>query len=88
MSWTLRLSSKAIKQLSKIDRPQRAILVGWLEKHIEGAANPRAHGKPLTAGHTGQWRYRIGNYRVLCEIHDDTLVVIALEVGHRKNIYN
>ena len=49
--------------------------------------DPRAHGKGLTANLPGRWRYRIGDYRVLCEIRDNDLVVLAIEVGHRCEVY-
>jgi mRNA interferase RelE/StbE len=58
-----------------------------MEKHLEGCSDPRLHGKGLTADRSGQWKYRIGSYRVLCELRDNDLVVIAVEVGHRKDIY-
>ena len=49
--------------------------------------NPRAKGKVLVANRTGQWRYRIGAYRVIVNIQDNELIILALEVGHRRDIY-
>lgn len=88
MTWKLGFSKRADKQLSKLDPGVARTIVAWLLKNIDGCNNPRTYGKGLTANRTGQWRYRIGNYRVLCEIHDDKLVVIAIEVGHRRDIYD
>lgn len=86
--WRLEFSKRADKQLSKMDPGARRIVVAWLLKNIDGCADPRAHGKGLTANRSGQWRYRIGDYRVLCEIRDSDLVVLAIEIGHRREIYD
>jgi len=87
MSWKLRYSKKADKQLSKLDAPQSRIIVAWLTKNINGCEDPMKFGKALSAEHGRKWRYRIGNYRVLVDIQDNDLLVLALEVGHRKDIY-
>ncbi len=85
--WELRFSKRADKQLSKMDATTRKIIITWLLKNIDGCADPRAHGKGLTSNRSRQWRYRIGDYRVLCDIHDDELVVLAIEIGHRREVY-
>ncbi|MBC6309876.1 type II toxin-antitoxin system RelE/ParE family toxin [Listeria sp. FSL L7-1582] len=54
---------------------------------IDGGDNPRVSGKPLLGNRAGRWRYRIGDYRVICKIDGDKLIVLALEVGHRKQVY-
>lgn len=87
MIWNLEYSAKARKQLRKLDPGTRKILLMWMDKHIDGCDNPRAFGKGLTANRSGQWRYRIGDYRVLCDIRDNELVVLAVEVGHRGEVY-
>ncbi len=86
--WRLEFSKRADKQLSKMDPGVRRVIVAWLLKNIDGCTDPRAHGKSLTANRSGKWRYRVGNYRVLCEIRDKELVVLAIEIGHRRDIYN
>ena len=87
MTWSLRWSDKALKQLRKLDPYQREIILRWMGKNVDGCADPRVHGKELTANRRDQWRYRVGQYRVLCEIRDGDLVVLALEVGHRSKVY-
>jgi mRNA interferase RelE/StbE len=87
MKWTLNYSEKAKKQLRKLDDNPRSIILSWMHKNIDGGDNPRKFGRPLTADLSGQWRYTIGDYRVLCEIQDSRLVVLTLTVGHRKGIY-
>jgi mRNA interferase RelE/StbE len=85
--WRLLFSAKAEKQLAKMDKGVSRVIVSWLLKNINGCDDPRSYGKGLTADFRGKWRYRIGDYRVLCEIRDHDLVVIAIEIGHRGKIY-
>lgn len=85
--WRLVFSKKADKQLSKLDAGVRRVIVSWLLKHIDGCDDPRVYGNGLTANRAGEWRYRIGDYRVLCEIRDDELIVLTIAVGHRRDVY-
>ena len=64
------------------------MLLGWIRKNLEGCENPRQHGKALTANRKGQWRYRVGNYRILSEIQDEKIIILILEIGHRREIYD
>ncbi|HEM4387725.1 TPA: type II toxin-antitoxin system RelE/ParE family toxin [Streptococcus suis] len=75
-------TSRFIKKLDKFTQKQ---ITNYLSSHVTD--NPRQYGKALTANRSGQWRYRIGNYRVIVSIEDDKLIVTALEVGHRKEVY-
>jgi len=81
-------SEKAKKQLKKLDKHINSLIIGWLEKNIDNSENPRIHGKALTENKSGQWRYRIGDYRVICEINDKEIVVLVVEVGHRRDVYD
>lgn len=87
MAWTVEVSDFAEKQLRKLDKPIQRRLLDWLEDRIEGCKNPRHFGEPLRGEMAGLWRYRIGDYRIICEIQDQQLVVLALAVGHRREIY-
>ncbi|MCL1847715.1 MAG: type II toxin-antitoxin system RelE/ParE family toxin [Coriobacteriia bacterium] len=87
MTWALRYSEKADKQLSKLDKSISKVIVAWLNKNIDGCEDPRMWGKALSADHAGKWRYRVGSYRILVEIRDWELIVLALEVGHRSSAY-
>ena len=64
-----------------------SMILGWIRKNLEGCKNPRQHGKGLTANKTGEWRYRIGDYRVLAEINDGKIIILGLNIGHRRDIY-
>lgn len=77
----------AVKQLEKLDGQRRKLILAWIEKNLVGCADPRQHGKSLTANRRGQWRYRIGDYRLICEISDETITILILNIGHRKTIY-
>ena len=87
MGWTVEVSDFAERQLRKIDPPVRRRILDYLDDRIEGCKNPRHFGEPLKGGRAGLWRYRVGDYRVICHIRDDVLVVLALAVGHRREVY-
>ena len=70
-----------------MDKYRARLIVNWLMKNIHGSENPRLHGKALRANLSDYWRYRVGNYRIITEIQDDALIVVAVEIGHRKEIY-
>lgn len=87
MSFHVELSGEALKQLKKLDKHTAALIVGWLRKNLEGCVDPRQHGKGLTANRSGQWRYRVGDYRILAEIQDEKIIVLVLSIGDRSEIY-
>ncbi len=88
MSYRVETTARFDKEFKKLDRYTMKIIKGWIEKHLEGCDNPRVHGKGLSANRAGQWRYRIGDYRLICHIEDDRLVILALSVGHRRDVYD
>ncbi len=81
-------SKHALKQLKKLDKPTAALIIGWIRKNLEGCENPRIHGKGLTDNRGGQWRYRVGDYRIIAEINDLDIVILVVNVGHRSDIYD
>jgi mRNA interferase RelE/StbE len=87
LAWTVEIDSFAEKQLRKLDRPVQKRLLDWLFDRIEGCKDPRHFGEPLRGDLAGLWRYRVGDFRIICEIQDEKLVVLALAVGHRREIY-
>ena len=88
MKYSVILTAMAKKQLSKLDKPVAKLITSWLRKNLQGCENPRLHGKGLTANRTGQWRYRIGDYRVIAEIQDEKVIIMVVEIGHRRNVYD
>lgn len=87
MAWTIQITDIAEKQIKKLDKAIQKRVVDYLYDRIEGCKDPRHFGEPLKGNHSGYWRYRVGDYRIICEIYDDELVVIAINIGHRKAIY-
>ena len=74
------------KQLKKLDAAISKRVLDYLEQ-IELLNNPRSRGKALTSNLSGLWRYRIGDYRILCRICDDKLIITVIEIGHRSTVY-
>lgn len=87
MKYSVFFTEQAKKQLSKLDKSTARLISSWLMKNLQGCENPRQHGKGLTANRCGQWRYRIGDYRILAEIQEEKIVILILEIGHRREIY-
>ena len=86
MSWTVEVMPRALKALKKMDKPTARVIRNEL-REIEGLDDPRSRGKALTGNLRGLWRYRVGDYRVICDILDDELVVLAIEIAHRSEVY-
>ena len=87
MKYKVIFTDRAKKELKKMDKYISALIIGWIEKNLEGCSNPRLYGKGLVGNKSGQWRYRIGDYRIICEINEEEIIILVLEVGHRKQIY-
>lgn len=87
MVWTVEVNVFAEKQLHKLDRAVQKRLLDWLDDRIEGCKDPRHFGEPLKGDLAGLWRYRVGDYRIICELQDNRLVVVAIAIGHRREIY-
>ena len=87
MVYRVEYSKAALRQLKKMDRFDARLLVSWIGKNLEGCDNPRAHGKGLSGNRSGEWRYRVGDYRILRTIDDDVLVIEVFSIGHRSAVY-
>ena len=85
--YSVELTERFKKEFRKLDKYTQKILRAWIDKNLVDCENPRQHGKGLSANLSGQWRYRIGDYRLICQINDDKLIILALTVGHRRDIY-
>lgn len=75
------------KQFKKLDSSIQKIIKKWIDKHLVGCENPRLSGKGLTSNLSGYWRYRIGDYRLIAEILDNELIIIAISIAHRSDVY-
>jgi len=86
-SYRVAYTRQALKQLSKLDKHTQRLLTAWIGKNLQGCNDPRRQGKALSASLSSQWRYRVGNYRIITEIEDEKIIILVLTVGHRKDIY-
>ena len=87
MAWTIEITARARKNISSLDKQAASRILSFLSDRLAASDNPRQLGKQLTGPLKHYWSYRVGDYRLLCEIKDDRLIVLVLEVGNRRDIY-
>ncbi len=87
MSWVYRFDERALKEFRKLGKQAHRDILASLDKRIAGEGDPRRIGKGLKADLAGIWRYRVGHYRILCQIKDGELLVLVVVVGDRKDVY-
>lgn len=87
MTWTVEFDDAAAKELRKLDKQVQQEILRYFRERIATDEDPRRFGKPLSRELAGLWRYRVRNYRIICNIEDDKLIVLVLRAGHRKDVY-
>ncbi|MBA3589648.1 type II toxin-antitoxin system RelE/ParE family toxin [Methylibium sp.] len=88
MAWRIELTGTAAKQLGKLDRNDAKRILAFLRERLASHEDPRSLGKALTGPTLGTyWRYRVGEYRVICDIEDSALRILVIEMGNRKDVY-
>ncbi len=87
MSWVYRFDERALKELRKLGKQAQRDIVAYLDERVACEEDPRRFGKGLKADLAGLWRYRVGDYRILCQIRDGELLVLVVAVGHRRDVY-
>ena len=87
MSWVYRFDARALKELRKLGKQTQSEIINYLDERVAGNGDPRRFGKGLRADLAGLWRYRVGDYRILCQIRDGELLILVVAVGHRRDIY-
>jgi mRNA interferase RelE/StbE len=88
LTWIIKYTDTAVKQLKKIDRPVAARLLDYMDQRVATADDPRALGKNLSGPKTGEyWRYRVGDIRIICKIQDDQVCILVIEIGSRREVY-
>ncbi len=88
MKYRVSTTSRFDREFKKLDKYTQRILKKWIQNNLVDCEDPRIHGKGIVANLKGLWRYRIGDYRLICDIQDANLVILALTVGHRREIYD
>jgi mRNA interferase RelE/StbE len=81
--WTVEWDERAVRELNNLDPPVQKTLVEYMGQHIMTEADPRRLGKALKHELQGLWRYRVGDYRLICNIQDQTITVLVLAIGRR-----
>ncbi|MGO8796615.1 MAG: type II toxin-antitoxin system RelE family toxin [Candidatus Sulfotelmatobacter sp.] len=87
MAWRIEITRTATRQIKKLDPAAQSAILHFLHQRVEAADDPRQWGKALHGEKRGLWRYRVGDYRIICDILDQRITVLVLELGHRKDIY-
>lgn len=87
MTWIVEWEDAAVKELRKLDKQAQRDILQYFRERIATKEDPQRFGKALTHDKAGLWRYRLRDYRMICNIEDDRLVVLVLRVGHRKKVY-
>ena len=87
MGWRIEYGSEAIKDLNKLNRSIRSEIFSYMQERIAQAESPRNFGKPLRYDKFGLWRYRVRDFRIVCELQEAWQVVLVVGVGHRKDVY-
>ena len=88
MMYSVKYSDKAVKAFQKMDKHTTAMIYAWIDKNLNGCDNPRLYGSSLAHDLKGYWRYRIGAYRLIADIQDDTVLIEIIDVGHRREVYD
>ena len=87
MAYELRFTDNSFKEFNKLDNNAKYMIKKWIEKHLLNVEDPRTSEKPLKGDLSNFWRYRIGDYRLLCLINDKEFIVLAVKIGHRREVY-
>lgn len=87
MAWTIEYDEAALRDLRKLDRQVQREILDFMDKRIGQADDPRSFGKPLRHSKFGLWRYRLRDYRIICQLQQSKLVVLVVAIGHRSKVY-
>ena len=88
MAWTIEYDPRVEQELRKLDSGTRKQILDYMDTRVGVCEDPRAFGKPLRKSLRGLWRYRVRDYRVICEIQDARVAVLVLKIGHRGSVYD
>ena len=87
MRWTYSFDERAVKELKKLGRQAQREILKYLDERIATEEDPRRFGKALRGELAGLWRYRVGDYRMICSLKEGQMLVLVLRVGHRRDVY-
>jgi mRNA interferase RelE/StbE len=87
LAWAIEYTDHARRQLRKLDKPSARRILDYMDQRIAPLEDARTQGKALRGPLGEFWRYRVGEYRIICELHDNELRVLVVRVDGRKDIY-
>jgi mRNA interferase RelE/StbE len=87
VNWVYRFDARALKELKKLGPQAQRNIIAYLDERVAGGNDPRRFGKALKADLAGLWRYRVDDYRIICQIQDRQLLILVVAVGHRREVY-
>ena len=88
MVYSVELAETADRELGRLDAQHRKRILKFLNERVAKLSDPRSIGEALHGSRFGEfWKYRVGDYRLICKIEDDRLIVLVLRIGHRREIY-
>jgi len=88
LAWTFEFSKSADKALRRLPHPVQARIAAFIRQRLMSLPDPRSIGQALHGEWAGKWRYRVGDYRLICKIEDHKMVILVVELGHRSEIYD
>ena len=88
MAWKIEFSQTARRQLRRIDKFWQSRILRYIDDEVAQRSDPRSLGRPLRGDKHGFWRYRVGDYRIICQIEDGALIILVVTLGHRSKIYD
>jgi len=87
LAWTIKILDSAKQDLEKLDKPVQRRIAAFLQSRLVSLDDPRQLGKSLQGQYAGYWRYRVGDYRLICHFENEELIILVVEIGHRKDVY-
>ena len=87
LAWTVKFSTRAVKSLKRIDRPNQELILKFMTEKVANQPDPVSLAKKLSGNLGDFYRFRLGDYRIVCEVQNQELIILILQIGHRQNIY-
>ena len=87
LAWTIKILDSAKHDLKKLDKPVQKRIAAFLQSRLASLDDPKQLGKALLGQYAGYWRYRVGDYRLICHVENEELIILVVEIGHRKDVY-